>query len=289
MRPSLPHLVRIAAAAAGLAATAPAAARDPSPAAPVLLVVCAPGYPGTTAEAQPAMDALADAAAGAAGWPAGSVAAVYLPGEREGSERLRQGGAAAALVPLPFLLAHAAALRLEPRLQVEMQGAGSEERWALAVRKGAAPDAAALAGFTVQSIAGYAPEFVRGAVAGWGRLPPTAKVVESAQVLSGLRQAASGAPVAVLLDGAQAAALPSLPFAADLEIVARSAPLPTAFVARVGGRLPDARWKALEAALLRLGEDPPGAEALRGIRVVRFVRAGPKALASARRAAGMGP
>src|SRR6059036_784782 len=40
------------------------------------LVVCAPGYPGTTEEAQPTMDAFARAAEAAAGWPAGSLHAV---------------------------------------------------------------------------------------------------------------------------------------------------------------------------------------------------------------------
>src|SRR5512136_2983085 len=38
-----------------------------TPPTPLTLVVCAPGYPGSTAEAQPSMDALADAASAAIG------------------------------------------------------------------------------------------------------------------------------------------------------------------------------------------------------------------------------
>jgi len=110
-------------------------------------------------------------------------------------------------------------------------------------------------------------------------------VVESSQVLSALRRAASAGGTAVLLDGAQAAALPSLPFAAELEVVARSSPLPTAIVASVGKRMPPARWTRLEKALLALPGDAQGAEALAGIRMVRFVPADAAAVAEARRIA----
>jgi len=256
---------------------------------PVALVACAPGYPGTTAEAQPAMDALAAATARAAGWPAGSVVAVYLPTEKEGLARLSKADAAVAIVPLPFFLKHARALGLTARLRVETQGGGLAEQWSLVAGKGRVASPASLAGFTVSSLAGYAPDFVRGALGPWGRIPPGVPVVESSQVLSALRKAAGGADVAVLLDGAQAAALPTLPFAADLEVVARSAPLPTALVASVGKRLPAARWQKLEAALRALAAEPQGAEALAGIRMVRFVPTDAAALAAAWRAVGAEP
>lgn len=251
----------------------------------VELVTCAPGYPGNTAEAQPAMDALAAAVARVAGWPAGSVTAVYLPTEKEGLERLSHHDAAAAIVTLPFFLKHSRALGLVARLQVETRGAGLTERWSLAAAKGRITGPASLAGGTVSSLAGYAPDFVRGVLGPWGRIPESARVVESSQVLSALRRAASAAGTAVLLDGAQAAALPSLPFAAELEVVARSAPLPTAIVASVGKRLPAARWSRLEKALLALPDDAQGAEALAGIRMIRFVHADAAAVAQARRLA----
>jgi ABC-type phosphate/phosphonate transport system substrate-binding protein len=250
---------------------------------PVTVVFCAPGYPGSSAEAQPSMDAFAAALADAAGWPAGSVRAVYESTERAGLARLSH--AAATIVPLPFLLSHGPALKLAPRLQVHAQGA-STETWALVAKKGRVTSPAALAGMTVASSAGYAPEFVRGALGEWGRIPPEAKVVESSQVLSWLRKAATGADAALLLDSTQAAALPTLPFAADLEIVARSRPLPAAFVATVGDRLPPARAKALAAAFAPLPATPRGAEALKALRIDRFAPVGEPALASARKLVG---
>ncbi|HET9552285.1 MAG TPA: PhnD/SsuA/transferrin family substrate-binding protein, partial [Anaeromyxobacteraceae bacterium] len=211
------------------------------------------------------------------------IGAVYLRDEQEGLARLAADDAAVALVPLAFFLAHAERLHLAARLQVATQGAGPTERWTLVARKGRASAPGGLAGLSVSSIAGYAPAFVRGAAGGEGaRLPDSTRVVESGQVISALRKAAAGADVAVLLDGEQAAALPSLPFAGDLEVVARSPPVPTALVATVGARLAPARWAELERAFLKLAADPAGAAALEGIRMTGFVAADPRLLAAAR-------
>jgi hypothetical protein len=272
-----PALLAALLAAGGAAGAAHAASSR------IELIACAPGYPGTSAEAQPNMDTFAAAVARAAGLPAGAVVATYEPSEEEGLARLASPDAAVALVPLPFLVKHSKALKLAPRLQVETQGVGLTEVWTLVAKKGRVTSPDSLAGFTVQSIAGYAPEFVRAALADWGKLPPSAKVVQSSQVLSALRKAVAGADLAVLLDGAQSTAFAGLPFASDLEVVARSKPLPSAFVATVGDRLPAARWEKLEKAMLGLTSDPQGAAALQGIRMTRFVPVDPGAVTTTRR------
>lgn len=252
----------------------------------VTLVACAPGYPGTTAEAQQAMDAFAAALARATGWSPARLSATYLPTAREGLARLAAPGAVVALVPLPFLLKHRAALGLTPRLTVEQKGLGPTETWTLVAKKGRVRAPADLAGFSVVSIAGYAPGFARGVLGPAWRLPESARVVESAQVLSALRRAVKGEDVALLLDGAQGAALLGLPFAAELEVLARSAPLPAAVVATVGTRLPAARWAELEKGLLALPGDPAGAAALDAIRMVKFTPVDPKAIEAIGRLAG---
>jgi hypothetical protein len=239
--------------------------------APVTLVACAPGYPGTTEEAQSSMDTFAAALTRLAGWAPGQVVAVYVPTEKEGLTRIRDSGVA--LVPLPFFVQNGAALALSPRLLVEQKGLGPKERWTLVAKKGRVAKAADLAGMTVVSIAGYAPGFVRGVLGEVWRLPEATRVTESAQVLSALRRAVKGDDVAVLLDGAQGNALPTLPFAAELEVLARSEPLPAALVTTVGARLATGRWASLEKALLTLASDPAGAAALEGIRMVRFTQA----------------
>jgi ABC transporter, phosphonate, periplasmic substrate-binding protein len=252
---------------------------------PVAFVAVAPGYPGTTLEAQPSMDRFAAALAGQAGWAPGSITAVYVEKDGPGVERLRRPDAALGMVSLPFFLREAAALQLEARLAASQKGTGPLETWALVARKGRVTGPSSLDGWQVASIAGYAPAFVTGtAVATWGRMPATVKVVQTSQVLSALRKAAQGENLAVLLDGAQAAALPTLPFAADLEVVARSEPLPTGIVVTVGKRLPAEAWRSLERALRALPEKPDGAAALEAIRLQGFGPLDGPALAAARKA-----
>jgi hypothetical protein len=264
---------------ASLAPFAPAAhAASPER---VTLVTCAPGFPGTTEEAQPAMDGLAAVLGRRAALPDGALGAVYLPAEAEGVARLGAPDAALALVSLPFYLAHGAALGLTPRLLVERSGGTLLERWTLVARKGRVAKAEDLAGLTVSSTAGYAPAFVRGVIGAWGRLPPSAAVAATSQILSALRKAAGGAAVAVLLDGPQAEALSALPFAGDLEVVTRSAPVPVALLATVGPKVQPARWAALERALLGLAAEPQGAAALAGVRMVRFAPLDAAALSTA--------
>jgi hypothetical protein len=276
---------RAAAAIAVALAAALAFARARADAPRATMVFCAPGSPGTTEEAQGAMDAFAAAVAAKAGHPAASLGATYAATEDAGVARLRAPDAAIALVSLPFFLKHEKALALRAELQPVPQGQGPTERWSLVAKKGRAADPAALDGFTVLSTAGFAPAFVRGPVLGaWGKLPATVKIAPSPAVLSALRRAAAGEPVAVLLDGAQAAALPGLPFAADLEVVARSPDLPTGVVATVARRLPPSRWTKIAAALRDLPADPAGAEALAGIRMSRFAPLDAKTLAAARTA-----
>jgi hypothetical protein len=189
------------------------------------------------------------------------------------------------VVSLPFFLKHEQALGLRAELQPVLQAGAGHESWSLVARKGRITGAATLDGFTLLSSAGFAPAFVRGsALAGYGKLPASVRIVQSAAVLSGLRRAAAGEPVAVLLDGAQAAALATLPFAAELEVVARSPALPAGVVATVGKRLPAARWAKLSAALRDLAGAPAGAAALAGVRMSRFEPLDEAALSSARRA-----
>jgi hypothetical protein len=235
------------------------------------LVFCAPGYPGGSGDAQPFVDQFAKAAAASAGWKADSLAAVYDPTEQGGLAKLADKDSVLAFVPYAFYVQHAAALHLMPLAQADVAGVGTQERWTL-VGKSAAPGAgpASLTGYTILSVAGYAPEFVKNALAGWA-LPADVKIEATGQVLSALRRVASGEPVLALLDQTQAAALPTLPFAAQLKTLTQSAALPVALIAVVDSRLPDARAKAFQAALVKLNAAKGGAEMLASLKLKGFV------------------
>ncbi len=251
-------------------AVAPAAANAATAATgPRTLVVCAPGYPGTTEEAQPTMDAFARAAEGAAGWPSGSLHAVYDETLEGGRARLKSADAVLAIVTLPFLLQEGAGLGLDPRFQV-IEESGDSETWSLVAHRGAVKSPAALDGWEIASPAGYAPVFVRAVLSGWGRLPDNVRITFAPALLSGLKRAASGAHLALLLDSAAAASLPTLPFAGDLEIVTRSPRMPGSLFCLVSKRLGARDSGAMLKGIERLEKTPAGSEALKNMSLARF-------------------
>ena len=249
---------------------------------PLTLVAWAPGYPGTTEQAQPSMDEFALGVAAAAGWTRDEFRAVYYPKVETGRERLVAGDAAVVIVPLPVYLEFGESLDLRPLLRVIQQG-GDEETWSLVAHKGDLKTATDLSGWSLEGHAGFSPRFVERVLAGWGTLPEDVEIGFNARVLSVLRKAARGEPVAALLDRAQAEALERLPFAADLEVVTASAPMISSLVCAVGDRLPEAREQILIGALQRLDGSTGGDEVLATIRVVRFEPLGEDALAGVQR------
>src|SRR6267378_2859749 len=242
------------------------------------LVVCAPGSPGNTAEAQPSMDALARSLEKAAQPPDGLVAAAYEETEAGCSRRLANKNAVMILATLPFYLAHEKELGLVPRLSAVPQGGEALQRWTLLTGK---DHPASLQGYTVFSSAGDSKRFVRAAAPG---LPGQVDVQPAPAILSALRRAANGEKVAVLLDGAQFASMGTLPFASSLAVVETSQPMPVALVATVGKRIDERRWKELETAFLRLTDDRSARNALDGVRMAGFVPLDEKDLATARAA-----
>jgi hypothetical protein len=251
--------------------------------APRTVVICAPGYPGETETAQPTMDAFARAAADAADWPAGSLRAVYHQTEQGGLDRIARDDVALAIVPLPFLLRAGDRLDLEPVLLAET-ASGMEQVWSLAARRGAVASASALDGWEITGRPGYAPAFVRGPILGeWGSLPDSVTITATSGVLRALRRAAAGDEIAVLLDAGETKALASLPFAKELEVVARSRPLPGVVLCSVGDRLPESEAVTLFRGLLRLHQSAAGVEALQGMRMKRFRKLDQAALDAARR------
>lgn len=236
----------------------------------IALVVCAPGYPGSTQEAQPAMDALARELSQASHL---TVTASYDETAQGGLQSLKRPDAGLVLATLPFFLEHERDLHLTAKLLAVPQDGQRLQKWTLVAGK---EHPAQLEGYTVQSLAGDSPRFVR-AVA--PEVPKDARISASASVLSGLRKAANGDKLAVLLDGTQAASLQTLPFAQSLSTVSSSAPLPVAVVATVGKKVNAAQWKALAAAFKEVPK-----ESLAGIQMSGFAPLDEAALSKAREA-----
>lgn len=260
----------VATAALGVAAVAVAApagqARGPHH-----LVACAPGYPGSTLQAQSTMDQFATMVSAVAGWPAGSITAEYRETEEGGVERLVDPNTTLALVPVPFLLKHEEALGLRPIAQVVQENASATQVWSLVAAKGRVSAPADLEGWELSGIPAYAPSFIRGPALGqWGRLPSSTTIVFSRRMLRTLRRVSAGDDVAVVLDSAQAAALAALPNAGELEIVTTSPPLPAVVLVTVGDRVSEAATEELLEGMLRVHQSERFVEVLETLRVMRF-------------------
>jgi len=238
---------------------------------PVWVVICAPGYPGNTEQAQPMMDDLALRLTETSGRAADSLRAVYHQTLDGGLDRLGGAEASIALVGLPFYLEFRERLGLTPLLQIEHAGA-EVEQWSLVARRSALSEPGSLNGWELAGIVGYAPNFVRKvALAEWGELPEHVDIRFSKRVVSKLRSAAAGESIAVLLDRGQTEALEQLDFADDLEIVTRSGQLPASLVCAAGDGLSVEELASLRRGFLKLHDVEGGAELLESIRIDRFV------------------
>jgi len=235
------------------------------------MVFCAPGYPGSTAEAQPAMEGLAVAVTTAVGWDRNELGVEYFETEDGGVARFGASDVGLGVVTLPFFLEHRDELGLQPEMLAVPTGRQAEEPWSLVAGKGAVRQSEDLDGWQLISLAGHSETFVRGPALGdWGELPQTLTITFSGAVLSSLRKAARGEKIVVLLDAEQAGALDRLPFADDLEIVHRSPPLPVSVMCFVGDRVSAEKKAELMGALAGLAERPEAAEAMAGVRLERF-------------------
>jgi hypothetical protein len=234
------------------------------------LVFAAPGYPGAPDDAQPYLDQFAKDTIAATGWSPGSFTAIYDPTDQGGLVKLGNADSVLAFMPYAFYVQHGDELHLTPLAEADVAGVGTEERWSLvgAANSNVTPQTAA--GYTILSVAGYAPEFVRhSALAAWP-LPADVKIETTGQILSAMRRVVAGEKVLVLLDQTQAVALPTLPFAAQLKVLVQSPPLPVAVIAAVGTRLPAPRAKAFQAALLKM-KSSSDTDTLGSLRLKRFV------------------
>jgi len=152
-------------------------------------------------------------------------------------------------------------------------------------KKGRVSSAASLSGFNLVSLAAYNPEFIRNVALGkWGKLPADVTFTATGQILSALRKAANGENIVALLDAAQAASLNSLPFAAELEVVATSPRVPGILVCTVGASVGQTATKQFVNGILRMNDTPEGLSALEAVRMAKFVPLDAKALNTARAA-----
>lgn len=189
------------------------------------LVVCAPGHPGTAAQALPTLAKFAERLSSDLAELRG-LKAVFCSGPEDGKVLLEDGKAVVALLSLSAYLQFLEGAKAIP-VALPVISAGARGEWALVSGRNKIKKAGDLAGWELSSRSGFANDFIQVLFSEfWEPLPSEARLVFNPRSLAALRRAAAGEKVAVLLDADEAAALENLPFFAQLEVVFRTEPLP---------------------------------------------------------------
>lgn len=218
-----------------------------------LFVICYPGGSVKARDAEPAARQMLRALERMGGWPEGSFDSRFTTDAKE-CERLLAGRPPFAIVSLGEYLAHPG---LVPLVQPEIQGR-TTDTWRVLVRKGTFRSLDDLKGKTLGGATVDQTTFVDRLI-----FQGKARVADfvprpSVQPLRALRSLAEGALDAVLLNDQQFRALGGLPFAADLEVVFTSAPLPLVGIVADGQKTTSQERQKLSGSLKGFCRDPQG-------------------------------
>jgi hypothetical protein len=236
---------------------------------PISLVICHPGGPGTTEQAEPIMDAFSRSIEEVGGLPKGTLRCVYHPEAKPGLEYIRSEHPSLGIVSLPFYLKHREDLDLRLLLQVVRRDRATQTFHVLA-KKGRFADLEALRGKRLLSKHLYDPDFVRRVVLG-GREKEFLHLVETSRLVKETRKVARGEEDAVLVDAEAWETLKKMKGLGDqLEEIFHSRDLPTEPVVTIGPPSSDPRVPKIEAALKKLAETPRGREILAELMMKRF-------------------
>lgn len=241
----------------------------------------APGYPGDTEQAQETMDRFAATLSQTLGKREGDISVVYHSDVEGGLKEFEAGTVDLAMVSAPVYFEYGERFLLSPVMQAT-RVEPSTGQWTLVAGRDKIGDASALSGWTLGSHAGFSQEFVHRMLAGYGTLPADTTIVFQTRLRSALRKASNGEPIAILLDGTQAAALDSLSFVDQLEVLHRSDPLPSNVVCLVGDRFDEATRKRWLRALWSLADTHQGKGILEEMRLKGFEPIDPKHLVIAK-------
>ena len=197
------------------------AAADPEP-----IVVCYPGGPVNEADANTAMEAMLRVIEKAGEWPAHRFNSFFTADPAQCKTLMTQKKPAFAITSLGLFLEQREPLSLDAIVQPRMKGATSE-RYHLMVQKGHYSSVASLQGKLVGGTVFEEPDFLQKIVFK-GTLAPTTffHLAPSRQAINALRSLDKGELDAVLLNGQQFDALPSLPLKSSLEAVFTSDVVP---------------------------------------------------------------
>lgn len=235
--------------AVGLAGPVYAGARD--------MLLCLPGFPGTTVQAQPYIDKMLRHLEDKLGLEARSMSGVFIPDGGDSVEKLKSVEPGLALVGPSVLAGNHGPLGMKVIARLIIDGK-STEKYSVVVAKGGPASLKELSGKKVSGAVVHDEKYVvkvllDGAV-GMGDL----QLVSQRRPLKSLRDVARGKAAAAIVDSSVIEHMSELDFAKDLEIIHESKPVPAPAIVLIGeGPAPA---KRLKKELVGMCKRPDGQE-----------------------------
>lgn len=252
----------------------------PGAAESVSIVICYPGAPGTTEQAEKVMAAFSRTLEQVSGLPGGKVRCVFYPEAKPALEFIEKERPVLGIFSLPFYLRYKSDLALVPVLQVVRQEKATQTFHVIA-KKGRYGDLDSLKGKRLVSNHLFDPAFLDRVVLEGRKVGPF-QTEQTRKPLRAIRKAARGEEDAVLVDSKQWTKLQDVAsLKGQLEEVHRSRPLPTEPVVAIGDAGAHGDRAKIEAGLRKMHEAEAGRQVFAEFQMDRFQEPDEKAYADA--------
>jgi hypothetical protein len=219
------------------------------------MVLCMPGFPGTTAQAQPFVDKMLRHLESKMGFDKQSLSGVYLPDGNQGVARLEKDKPGLALVGPSVYAGQHSVFGMKVIAKVEVNGRG-DEVYSVVTRKDGPGTLKALAGKKVSGVVVHDEKYVYNVLLDKAIDPGGLTLVSQKRPLKSLRDVASGKADAAIIDQAVKQHMGDLDIAADLRIIHTAQPVPAPAVVVMGQGAKQA--KAFKKALVGMCRTPDG-------------------------------
>jgi len=197
------------------------------------MLLCLPGFPGSSVQAQPYVDKVLRHLESKLGWPALSMRGVYIPDGEKALKKLQAKKPEIALVGPSIYASQHKALKMKVIAQVEVRGQ-AHQTFSVVTKVGGPKTLAALKGKSLKGSVVHDPKYVHNILLD-GKVPDGSIKLESAnRPLNALRSVARGQADAAIVSQDVVNHMKELPFASELGVIYTSKPVPPPAIVVMG-------------------------------------------------------
>ena len=197
------------------------------------MLLCLPGFPGTSIQAQPYIDKVLRHLESKMDWPALSMKGVYIPDGPLALKKLSAKKPGIALVGPSIYASQHKAFKMKVIAKVEVNGQ-AQQTYSVVTKKGGPKTLKELAGKTLKGTVVYDTSYIYNILLN-GEIPKGALKLENVKrPLGALRDVARGKTDGAIISQEVKNHMKELPFASDLQVIYTSKPVPPPAVVVMG-------------------------------------------------------